>query len=478
MMGEVGLDSERDRSRQEIGVARALAEDIKALLSLDAHVKRALASATEALLGTVKKSTVAVGAVGWSQFLKDDREPSPGGTACAVLSLFHSRLSITRDIKLGAREYLLATRDGPVWTKHSLKGKANLTLITCLCLHALLDIGQPATDAIEQAVKWLVRIRNEDGGWPLWSREESRGPSNVTSTAYAMSVLARSQDVDPSAVRKAIETGRRALIAARNEDLSWGPWTGDAGTLGHTAHAVEALWASGGIPSRDGTARWIDEYLRQGYEAQELEYFDVIGADWRERVSWAHLNHELALIALLLLGRKARSEPVTDLVVKILGRQMETGHWKVATLGATTEAPVWAIVEANKALALFQDRVAWRELLDSLAEVASATLGAAEKRIQELEDDLRRRKEGGSRKFVAWARTATGQLTFVTLTLALVYIMVRTRLGLPVVAEVMVGVVAFVGLAFGVYPIVKARERARRSKGAEVKGARPEGRPP
>jgi len=122
--------------------------------------------------------------------------------------------------------------------------------ITSQGIVALLDSGAPPDDpVVAKAVAWLVRDQRADGTYEnKWYRDWTTG------TAAALGALARAGHATHPAAQRA----RQWLLRTQNEDGSWGPGDGSAGSVEETAWTVHALLEADGdtAPVRRGVS-WL-----------------------------------------------------------------------------------------------------------------------------------------------------------------------------------------------------------------------------
>lgn len=97
------------------------------------------------------------------------------------------------------------------------------------------------------AAQWLVAHQNADGGWAFSGLRDSSLPSDADDSALATLALIRGAAASTGA-EDAIQRGIAWLKANQGADGSWStyqPGQGDVGCVSITAHAIEALLASG-----------------------------------------------------------------------------------------------------------------------------------------------------------------------------------------------------------------------------------------
>ena len=116
---------------------------------------------------------------------------------------------------------------------------------------ALSVIALTETDGggnLADAARWLVAHQNSDGGWAFSGLRDSSLPSDADDTALATLALSRIETA-PTGIDDAIRRGIAWLKQNQGTDGSWStyqPGLGDVGCVSITAHAIEALLASGG----------------------------------------------------------------------------------------------------------------------------------------------------------------------------------------------------------------------------------------
>ena len=113
------------------------------------------------------------------------------------------------------------------------------------------SLGGRVRRGCTRAVRYLTHSQRADGSWcPLWfGNQYAPGGENLTyGTARVVSVLAAARETlaaeDAARVGAMVDRGAAWLTAAQNEDGSWGPAGGVAGSIEETALAVEALAAA------------------------------------------------------------------------------------------------------------------------------------------------------------------------------------------------------------------------------------------
>ncbi len=113
------------------------------------------------------------------------------------------------------------------------------------------SLGGRVRRGCTRAVRYLTHSQRADGSWcPLWfGNQYAPGGENLTyGTARVVSALAAARETlaaeDAAHVGAMVDRGAAWLTAAKNEDGSWGPAGGVAGSIEETALAVEALAAA------------------------------------------------------------------------------------------------------------------------------------------------------------------------------------------------------------------------------------------
>ena len=137
---------------------------------------------------------------------------------------------------------------------------------------ALSVIALTETDGggnLADAARWLVAHQNSDGGWAFSGLRDSSLPSDADDTALATLALSRIETA-PTGIDDAIRRGIAWLKQNQGTDGSWStyqPGLGDVGCVSITAHAIEALLASGGDEkSIERGIRWLrGEIHSDGY---------------------------------------------------------------------------------------------------------------------------------------------------------------------------------------------------------------------
>ncbi|MDT4916259.1 MAG: squalene-hopene/tetraprenyl-beta-curcumene cyclase [Pseudonocardiales bacterium] len=146
--------------------------------------------------------------------------PSADVTAHAVEMLAHRGLADTEPARRGVAWLLADQQPDGSWFG---RWGANYVYGTGAVVPALVAAGVPPDDpAIIRAVDWLERRQNDDGGWgedlrsytdPAW---RGRGASTASQTAWALLALLA---VDPAA--DAVEGGIRWLVDTQRADGNW-----------------------------------------------------------------------------------------------------------------------------------------------------------------------------------------------------------------------------------------------------------------
>lgn len=161
-------------------------------------------------------------------------------------------------------EWLRATRNPDGGCREALNLNVWDTALSVIALTET-DGGGNLTDA----ARWLVAHQNSDGGWAFSGLRDSSLPSDADDTALATLALSRIETA-PTGIDDAIRRGIAWLKQNQGTDGSWStyqPGLGDVGCVSITAHAIEALLASGGDEkSIERGIRWLrGEIHSDGY---------------------------------------------------------------------------------------------------------------------------------------------------------------------------------------------------------------------
>ena len=140
-------------------------------------------------------------------------------------------------------EWLRATRNPDGGCREALNLNVWDTALSVITLTET-DGGGNLADA----ARWLIAHQNSDGGWAFSGLRDSSLPSDADDTALATLALSRIETA-PIGIDDAIRRGIAWLKQNQGTDGSWStyqPGLGDVGCVSITAHAIEALLASGG----------------------------------------------------------------------------------------------------------------------------------------------------------------------------------------------------------------------------------------
>ncbi|MFP3903691.1 MAG: prenyltransferase/squalene oxidase repeat-containing protein [Armatimonadota bacterium] len=124
--------------------------------------------------------------------------------------------------------------------------------------------------AVSAGVRWLLRLQNDDGGWPTFCRGWGRLPFDRSCpdiTAHAIRALRRSVTASLE-TQQAIERGLEYLLRTQRSDGSWVPlWFGNQGAANYenpvlgTARVLPAIATDEATEVREARRRAVD-YLR------------------------------------------------------------------------------------------------------------------------------------------------------------------------------------------------------------------------
>ena len=233
---------------------------------------------------------------------------------------------------------------------------------------ALSVIALTETDGggnLADAARWLVAHQNSDGGWAFSGLRDSSLPSDADDTALATLALSRIETAS-TGIDDAIRRGIAWLKQNQGTNGSWStyqPGLGDVGCVSITAHAIEALLASGGDEKFiERGIRWLrGEIHSDGY------WSDL----WLAKRTY---GTACAIIALVKAGVMDAPE-IARGVRWLEGTQNADGGWGEDMFGNPTESTV--------------EQTAWSTYALLLAESASTggtarTGSAAQKGIDFL----------------------------------------------------------------------------------------------
>jgi hypothetical protein len=403
---------------------------------------------------------------GWSQFTnEEDRVPNTSGTACGLISLIACGENTTSEYIVRAK-LLLTDRirtDGG-WSTSTLQGYCSTTRMTCLAMWALLDSGEPVvSDYICRGTAWLVQAQNADGGWGEIARD---GKSDVTSTALSIQNLVGTTGLHAGA-SDAILRGKRWLFEVQNLDNSWGLHKGLPGSLSYTSHAVEALLATGMHRSTlEPSREWLLTNVSNDVQFMDSYTVAVPGSPII-RLVWTNVSRERALKALVKLNVDIASPALSESLDFILKRQVNNTYWDNATMPNT--AATWAMMEATTSLRSYLNYFSSAGSLTLLREMVSdlrEQVDEQEKKIARLETQMSERvfkvRMHKFLKFIIRPLPLIVSLTFLTV---LLYILFRSQLNLPTMADTIAGALGIGGLGVSVYQILAdAKQKGRLTK--------------
>ena len=375
--------------------------------------------------------------------------PSAAGTACTIISLVRMGVG-RRDPQIVAATNFMCSdqrRDGG-WSKPSLADYASLTLITCLSLQALADVGITSGSAsADEGLRWIQKAQNADRGWGNTAQDEQ---SDITATAYAIRALGTSDGATDS-FKETIDLGAEWIARQQNPDGGWGIRHSEPSSLAHTAHAVEGLLAAGyqgGL--LDDARQWLmgkllGDPLAPWDELYRLPAVLAAGLPPNLRRSgrlrWTHLPTQRSLIALLKLGVDPSDTIIKTLVADLAKRHEGKKYWRVQTMPDV--AASWAILESVNALSLYREAmervrpvVAFREVIRELIprveslETQNMELASTLESLRETVSTLsapRHRWTRRLRRFLLAPATRVGGVLVVTSSVLLLYLEMWSR---------------------------------------------------
>lgn len=309
-------------------------------------------------------------ALGWTQFLEEKQE-FPGrhagitGTTCGLVALIACGENPKSPLVRGAQGIVKSFQrcDGG-WSTSPLQSRVSLTRPTCLSVSALTVAGEPAeSPTLQKAVAWLVKARNSDGGWGNSAQDNM---SDIISTALTIEALAKLKIQSPAIEEALADAAEWISNGFEKSDPEKKVRHGMRQNVVHTAHVVTALAAYG--KSRawlQEQVEWLTVRIKAILDGQlpagDLQIHDDVSysgpeGSWPQRVSWANLPMQRALLALfdskVDLGRDGFLQ---DLVERIITDQKPEGFWQ--TDFHPGHVPVWLFTENCRVLRGFVDRV-------------------------------------------------------------------------------------------------------------------------
>lgn len=429
---------------------------VESLLECEKKVSDSLAGARVYLkkkFKLVNQDDPSVGG-GWSQFLNEEsRNPTITGTAHGLILLITCGEKPDSDIIKFAKIFISNNiRSDGGWTKPDLVNYCSLTRISCLALRALLDAGESFTSPIVvNGIAWLIKAQNYDGGWGNIPNDQI---SDVTSTSFALQALVKIPNIHKEG-KKAIYLGREWLLESRNSDDSWGYSAGKKGTIAQTSEAVEGLLASGERPSTlSSTLAWLLENIHEDSQFVE-RYLINTQLIKEESLIWTQVTKERGLIALLKLGSSVTAPEVINLVKKILDTQINMTYWRPET-HADSE-PLWAMKEAVISLHLFYNSFEHDRSTILLSNEISYLKSEVESycdRLTYIENHIYNSSaKARFFRFLSFIIKPVNLTILITGLIILVYLYLR-NFKLPQYAEILLGVLAIVGVTLTLYQII------------------------
>lgn len=402
---------------------------------------------------------------GWSQFLNEqERAPSITGTAHGIISLIALGESLDSEaIALASRFISNNVRPEGGWSKPDLFNHCSLTRISCLALRALLNVGETfKSSVVVSGIAWLIKAQNHDGGWGNMANDQL---SDVTSTSFALQVFSHIIGLCPEG-KKAIDQGKTWLLKIKNPDHSWGYNAGKKGTIAQTSEAIEGLLACGVDRSAlISTHEWLVRNIHE--DSQFVERYLINTPSLKDMsIIWTQVSRERGLIALLRLGSSVTGPEVINSVRKILDRQVNHTYWRSET--HPDSEPIWALKEAVISLRLYYDILERDRTAIALSEDLSrlkSDVYSLSARVTRLEDTINRKLlKTRILSFLLFVTKPVPLVVWVTGFLLAFYLLLRNYLALPQYAEILLGVLAIVGVALSLYQIIRPRKTKGRKK--------------
>lgn len=207
---------------------------------------------------------------------------------------------------------------------------------TALVLEALARSGPSRTDNIRRGIEFLLAYQQEDGGWP----DRSVGCSLVIETAQVLNALVQIRKLQLGNLPSFDDSIRNAvswLLKNQNIDGGWGLWVDERhGSMAH--HAAWSIMALSEIINHFSVSieeREIISETLQKAKRYLIGEFEKLGNDmggWREHKTAKKIDPHstsFAIFALDLIPEASGDlHNISKLCRKYLLSAMTTGQWE------------------------------------------------------------------------------------------------------------------------------------------------------
>jgi hypothetical protein len=247
----------------------------------------------------------------------------------------------------------------------------------------LLAGGEPAnTQSIQMGKAWLVKNQNKDGGWGPRESLQSRTYTTFL-VCYCLGIL---ENQGPKEQLPYSQDAIKWLLKGQNEDGGWGEGLGQGSSVVHTAYALLALHSLEleliANQIRKGVRylykHWDEKHMWEG--TLITERYEIPSTQQDDR-AWARVTIEYfptpwAVTALLAVGESACDERIFSSIKWLLHTQNNDGSW---TLDNIPRNRLWAIHDALLALNTFVSKIMTGQtadrvfLLENTLLISSAT---------------------------------------------------------------------------------------------------------
>lgn len=299
---------------------------------------------------------------GWCQFLNSDKdEPSTSmATAYAILTLINCGIEKQDIYLLKAKDYLLNNycEIDNGWTKNSLKEYYSISLDTSIVLYALLEVGiDPENLCIRNAITWILKAQNLDGGWGIVSCTNDKIPdnkSNIICTSLCIQSLSK-YPLKNKDIGKSINKGAEWILSNKKEDENGIYWSDSQNTrkISYTYYGVEGLYFSEKFESKH--ANKILSSIHNEVEELNNDFSDRFPLKYPKEqadILWTFLPQE-SLFLLLLRISEFHFEDFYSKANEILKNQSDFGYWTKDK----SYIPIWRTKWAVKCLSVFQKKI-------------------------------------------------------------------------------------------------------------------------
>lgn len=294
------------------------------------------------------------GAVGWHQHLGTNKI---GIVATALALLHYKEIHANCPDVEGALYYIrsMQNSDGGWPYISNTNGESNVES-TCWAIQALSSSdSEDDNGLIEKGVDWLLSQFNEkrieDEGWPFKKGSVSR----VYLTCLVLRTFVKLKVID----REEIESAKKWLINARNDDGGWGELAAKGSSVFFTSYVISTLIAYG-VSKSDLIIQKAFSLLRSKTESIDIEdpsllcYLEFIESgqgNSRVRIPFFHYVLPHVIIAYIDMGVK------NNFVfegVKVLLQKSKDGVIEHPMLENSRILPIWAFTDTASALSRFR----------------------------------------------------------------------------------------------------------------------------